>query len=794
MKRLLLLLSMVLALSAASYATDITVDLSKDSGAPSTATKSESTATKEGVDFTFYNSAQNSGYLIIKKPQGYIKFAPHQAIQKVTITTSGSCSQSVSVQLSKDDVNIGNAVTLDTRNHDYSFEIPAANQGADAEYMLKVTNSYSAQLTKIVFTLVDGGTVLADAGLSFPEASYNATLGEEFTQPVLTKATDAAESYESSNLEVATVDATTGAVRLVAAGTTTITARTPATETYAAGSAFYELTVIDPNVEMPAYTCFFNSTTFEKGVSSYENTWKNTCDGKTYSIVNFNNNNKDWNYIKCGNKNKASVASIATDFSIPEAIGKVVVTIDDIQENNVNSIKLLYADNAEYTNATEVSVAPAQGDLIFNINAPALNCYYKVEFDCKSVKAVAQVSKLQYFATEFNPDLLPANLNFAETAYEAVLGEAFTAPVPTCDSDGAITYTSSNMEVATVDATTGAIRLVAAGTTTITAESAETATYNTGTASYTLTVVKGVSSLADAIATGEGVDFKVLVPLTVTYHHSNHTYVTDGTTPILIYGSAPDYAVGAVIPAGWTASFEDYHGVPELKPAGSLPESTETAEITYPMVKEVTTADVNKVVVLKGINLTSETSGTLNGATYTLKNMFNVTTQTGIFNLTAAVNIVNSTNLQLLPISYDEFVFPAVTIKFDGNEETKTATVTMTIAGEETADIYYQFVPSETAAAPARAAAEGYTLYTEPFQVSNIGTINYYVSVDGVDSNVTQQEVTMNDLITSGVEDIIMDAESAAEYYDLSGRRVENPSTGIYIRRTAGKAVKVFIR
>lgn len=792
MKRLLLLLSMVLALSVASYAADITVDLSKDSGAPNSESTSESTATREGVDFTFYNSKQNTGYLMIY-PQGYIKFAPHQAIQKVTVTTTGGSSTSVTVQLSKDDVNIGNAVTLNQHNADFSFEIPAANQGADAEYKLTVTNDKKAQLTKIVLTLVDGGTVLADAGLSFPEASYNATLGEEFTQPVLTKATDAAESYESSNLEVATVDATTGAVRLVAAGTTTITARTPATETYAAGSAFYELTVIDPNVEMPAYTCFFNSTTFSKIVNAYDKSWTNTCDGKTYSIANFNNNNS-WEWIKCGKTDMALVASIATDFSIPEAIGKVVVTIDDIQENNVNSIKLLYADNAEYTNATEISAAPAQGDLIFNISAPALNCYYKVEFDCKGVKAVARVSKLQYFATEFNPDLLPANLSFAETAYEAVLGEAFTAPIPTCDSDGAITYTSSNEEVATVDATTGAVMPIAAGTTTITAESAETATYNKGTASYTLTVVKGVSSLADAIATGEGVDFKVLVPLTVTYHHSNHTYVTDGTTPILIYGSAPDYAVGAVIPAGWTASFENYRGVPELKPVGSLPTSTETADVTYPVVKEVTTADVNKVVVLKGINLTSNTSGTLNGTTYTLKNMFNVTAQTGIFNLTAAVNIANSTDLQLLPISYDEFVFPTVTIKFDGNEETKTATVTMTIAGEETADINYQFVPSETAAAPARAAAEGYTLYTEPFQVSNIGTINYYVSVDGVDSNVTQQEVTMNDLITSGVEDIIVDAGSAAEYYDLSGRRVENPSTGIYIRRTAGKAVKVFIR
>ena len=84
------------------------------------------------------------------------------------------------------------------------------------------------------------------AGLAFEGGnSFSADLSEPFTEPTLTKATDAAATFASSNPEVATVDATTGAVSLVAAGQTTITATTPETDTYAAGSASYTLTVTD---------------------------------------------------------------------------------------------------------------------------------------------------------------------------------------------------------------------------------------------------------------------------------------------------------------------------------------------------------------------------------------------------------------------------------------------------------------------------------------------------------------------------------------------------------------------
>lgn len=82
----------------------------------------------------------------------------------------------------------------------------------------------------------------------------------------------------------------------------------------------------------------------------------------------------------------------------------------------------------------------------------------------------------------------PAGLAFTEEAYTANLGEDFTAPELTNPNGLEVTYKSSNEAVATV-ATDGNVTILAAGTTTITATSAETEEFKAGEASYTLSVI-----------------------------------------------------------------------------------------------------------------------------------------------------------------------------------------------------------------------------------------------------------------------------------------------------------------
>ena len=85
--------------------------------------------------------------------------------------------------------------------------------------------------------------------------------------------------------------------------------------------------------------------------------------------------------------------------------------------------------------------------------------------------------------TKKDPALL-----FSETTASGVLGEAFVAPTLTKATTAAVVYTSLNETVATVNAETGEVTLLAAGETKITATAAENDEYNGGSASYTLIV------------------------------------------------------------------------------------------------------------------------------------------------------------------------------------------------------------------------------------------------------------------------------------------------------------------
>jgi len=82
-----------------------------------------------------------------------------------------------------------------------------------------------------------------DAGLKFDPEFVDVVMGEEFTVPTLTKATDAPVSYETNNAAVAAVDAATGVITVKGEGTAIIEATTPGTETYRPGRATYVISV-----------------------------------------------------------------------------------------------------------------------------------------------------------------------------------------------------------------------------------------------------------------------------------------------------------------------------------------------------------------------------------------------------------------------------------------------------------------------------------------------------------------------------------------------------------------------
>lgn len=207
---------------------------------------SGSTKPYQGDDFRWY-----AGHtLTISAPAGYafenIKFIKSSAAKSTQVGPFTSVN--------------GNVVENSTGNYTWT-----AKAGEPVTVFTGVATKQFRIGTIILTVKAITSADAAEAGLSFPAEDYTATIPGTFTAPELTKATTADVTYESSNPEVATVDAATGQVTLVGGGETIITAKAPATADFKAGEAMYMLTVTD---NRPAADLSFDASEYTADVSN----------------------------------------------------------------------------------------------------------------------------------------------------------------------------------------------------------------------------------------------------------------------------------------------------------------------------------------------------------------------------------------------------------------------------------------------------------------------------------------------------------------------------------------------
>lgn len=150
------------------------------------------------------------------------------------------------------------------------------------------------------------------------------------------------------------------------------------------------------------YNVLFNKDNNKEPVQNYTSKWTNVSDGITYNVENCNNNKNGWDYIKIGSKSGASVGSIATASPFADAIAESAITIDKVNVEYINSIKLLVSTSADFkTNTTSYNVNVAEGEQITKITTPVANAYYKYVIDCKQTNkkignGPIQISKITF--------------------------------------------------------------------------------------------------------------------------------------------------------------------------------------------------------------------------------------------------------------------------------------------------------------------------------------------------------------------------------------------------------------
>ena len=167
-----------------------------------------------------------------------------------------------------------------------------------------------------------------------------------------------------------------------------------------------------------------------EAISSYAKTWTATKDGKTWTLVNFNNNNNGWSSVKCGSKNNASVATI-TSPAVNAVVTNYVVSV--AKADNVNAATLTIMNGEEKIGeAIDITAQFVAGDVNVPVEGQA-GYSYVLTIDNAQASGNGSVEIIKIALYGEGQYVKKTIANTAETAYtvaEAIqlidAGEALT--------------------------------------------------------------------------------------------------------------------------------------------------------------------------------------------------------------------------------------------------------------------------------------------------------------------------------------------------------------------------------
>ena len=375
--------------------------------------------------------------------------------------------------------------------------------------------------------LEDGRTVQT---LSFPEASYTALMGTPFEAPVLSGA-HTAVTYRSSNTAVATVDASTGAVTLMGAGTTTISVKAAADDTYKPGRASYDLTVADPVQGIAGIKRAIDNSTSTPFAATLSGAVVTLVqDAYPYTVYIQQGNDAMYLYnafgdaaskLKVGDRidglvtgagirfNPATLEVTAFDYS------NATITSDQEVPTVFTTVKALKEAFARYEYCRvkvedvlvtdELTTSDQDGAIAQGEDTVILRAQVKNAIAIEKGTTIDLVAWPTYYynkstSTTTNQLGVWAQSDITAKGGEGVItmqatknmtiGATWTIGA-TCNSGATITYSSDKTDVATVDPETGLVTAVAEGTATITASAPAANNYTAAEATCVITVSKG---------------------------------------------------------------------------------------------------------------------------------------------------------------------------------------------------------------------------------------------------------------------------------------------------------------
>ena len=371
-------------------------------------------------------------------------------------------------------------------------------------------------------------------------------------------------------------------------------------------------------------------------------------------------------------------------------------------------------------------------------------------------------------------------------------GESYTLPVlsKAAGHDGVVTYSSSNEQVATVNATTGEVDIVGLGRTLITAYTAATDTYDEGEAVYSLVVMGGNGTvdhpyLVDDFFTGYTPNYgenKYVKGYLAGYYTSEPSFSTTatGNDNVVLCGSLNGASLNNTIPiclkdAGLSSSF-GLNSHPELLNhevliKGQLGTYYQKTTISSASTISITACPVNITdakyatyhtdykLDYSGTDVTPYTAA-LSGSNIVLTPVSDgiVPAEKGI------ILYSETTGLQAIPVTSASATIDNTGLKISDGETAKDANIYVLGKKNDIVGFY------RWASASSLSAGRVY--------------------LDGSGANAPDfLEFIFNDIDPSSIHATTAEPTPNTRYYDLQGRCITTPRHGVYI--TNGKKVVI---
>ena len=359
---------------------------------------------------------------------------------------------------------------------------------------LSTVQGYAGTVTK-TFTIKK-----ATATMGFVTTSINKTFGDADFSNELSMSGDGIVTYSSDNEKVATVDAETGLVHIVGAGSANIIAKVAdgANYTYVTNEERYAVTVSKAAATISYETASISKTIFD---ADFTNELKNTGDGiATYAsdneaVATVDAETGEVHIVGTGSANiTATVAdgknyTYATKtarYAIGVGTAAIVVSAEGFTGTYDGEAHTITVTVTE-PEGTTVKFGTVAGEYTLD-KAPAFT-------EAGEYTVFYQVTKENYTTVENSAVVSISKaagvITFAETTVGKAYGDADFTNELANNGDGTVTYASDNESVAVVNAETGEVTIKGIGQATITATVADGAnfTYATKSAQYTLLVV-----------------------------------------------------------------------------------------------------------------------------------------------------------------------------------------------------------------------------------------------------------------------------------------------------------------